>query len=67
MDTVRYNGIWYKINARQYEPEKQTHTVAWNQILNPTLSPTMIYKNYFDKQREEAKVLYPSFRKENAD
>lgn len=67
MDTVRYNGVWYKIQAKPYEPEKQTHEVAWNQILTPTMNPTDAYKKYFEKQREEAKVLYPSFRKENAD
>lgn len=67
MDTIRYNGVWYKIEAKLYEPEKQTHEVAWNQILNPTMNPAHAYRKYFQKQREEAKVLYPSFRKENAD
>lgn len=67
MDTVRYNGVWYKINAKPYEPEKQTHEVAWKMIFNPGESHAIIYKNYFERQREEAKVLYPSFRKENAD
>lgn len=67
MDTVRYNGVWYKIEAKPYEPERQTHEVAWNQILNPTISSGDAYRKYFEKQREEAKVLYPSFRKENVD
>lgn len=64
MDTVRYNGVWYKIHAKPYEPEKQTFSVAWAQIREPTLGPAHVYRKYFEKQREDVKVLYPSFRKD---
>jgi lipocalin len=63
MDIVRYKGKWFKIEAKPYEPEKQTFTVAWSQIREPVVAQEA-YKTYFEKQRKEAKVLYPSFRKD---
>lgn len=66
MDTIRYNGVWYKIHAKPYEPEQQTFEVAWAQIREPTVGPLVAYRTYFEKQRGDMKVLYPSFRKENA-
>jgi len=63
---VRYNGQWIRIQAKQYEPERQTSEIAWSMILNPSLTPQQAYKQWFSRERENAKVLYPSFRKENA-
>jgi hypothetical protein len=64
MDILRYKGKWYKVEAKAYEPESQTYQIAWAQILNPSLSPEDAYRQYFENQRSEAKVLYPSFRKD---
>ena len=64
MDILRYKGKWYKIQAKAYEPESQTYQIAWALILNPNLSSEDAYRQYFEKQRAEAKVLYPSFRKD---
>jgi hypothetical protein len=61
---LRYNGKWYKINVKPYEPERQTIAVAWSQIKDK-LTPEKSYKDYFTKQREEAQILYPSFRKDD--
>lgn len=63
---VRYNGKWFKIEAKEYEPERQTAEIAWSMIQNPSLKPQQAYREWFFKERENAKVLYPSFRKENA-
>lgn len=67
MEVVRYNGKWFKIVPKQYEPEAQTYQIAWMQIREPLISPQEAYRNYFQRQREIVKVLYPSFRKENVD
>jgi len=63
-DTVRYNGKWYKINAKAYEPERQTNTIAWNLIRQPLIVKEEAYRKYFEDQRKEAKVLYPTFNKD---
>jgi hypothetical protein len=63
---VRYNGQWYRIQAKKYEPERQTTEIAWSMIQDPSLRPQDAYRHWFSKERENAKVLYPSFRKENA-
>jgi len=64
MDAIRYNGKWIKIVPKPYEPDRQTHEIAWNMVLNPTINPAWAYRNWFSKERENAKVLYPSFRKD---
>lgn len=66
MDTVRYQGKWYKIVRRPYEPERQTMQVAWAQIREPEIMPIEHYRKYFEKQRKEARILYPSFRKDDS-
>jgi len=64
IEMLRYNGRWYKIKVKPYEPEMQSIGVAWAQI-KEKITPQEAYKNYFAKQREEAQILYPSFRKDD--
>ena len=61
---VRANTLWYRINPKPYEPERQTNEIIWSLIKNPCLTQEQIYKNYFEKQRFLVKVLYPTFRKD---
>jgi len=62
---VRYNGKWFQIIAKSYEPERQTIEIAFSMLREPSITPPEAYRNWFKKEREDAKVLYPSFRKEN--
>lgn len=63
MDIIRYKGKWYKINKKPYEPETQTIQVAWRQVRDQN-TPEEAYRKFFENQREEARILYPSFRKD---
>ena len=63
---VRYNGKWFRIQPKAYEPERQTSDIAWSMVREPSLKAHEAYRNWYSKERENAKVLYPSFRKENA-
>ena len=63
-EAIRYKGKWYKINAKPYEPERQTHTIAWNLVREPLVVKEEVYRKYFETQRKEAKVLYPTFNKD---
>ena len=67
MEILRYKGKWFKINPKPYEPERQTIQIAWKQIKDPSVEPQQAYREYFARQREEMKILYPSFRKEDVD
>jgi hypothetical protein len=67
MNVVRHQGKWFKIVPKPYETERQTSEIAWSLIREPLVIPEEAYRKYFEKERENAKVLYPSFRKENAD
>ena len=64
MEIVRYNGTWYKIVPKPYEPEKQTYEISWSLIKQPNLTKEEAYRTWYEKQREIVKVLYPSFRKD---
>lgn len=64
MDIIKYQGKWFKISPKPYEPERQTFEIAWNLVREPLLLKETVYKNFFEKQRKQAKVLYPSFRKD---
>lgn len=65
MDAIRYQGKWYTISAKPYEPEKQTYQIAWMLVKNPEMTPQEAYRKFFERQRQEAKVLYPSFRNDD--
>jgi|LauGreDrversion4_2_1035121.scaffolds.fasta_scaffold47866_6 hypothetical protein len=67
MERIRYQGKWLKIKAKPYEPETQTAKVAWEQIRDPSIGPEDAYRKYYETQRKEVKILYPSFRKEDVD
>ena len=60
---VRYNGKWYSIIPKPYEPERQTYQVAWIQ-LTEGITAEEAYRKYFETLRKEAKVLCPSFRQD---
>lgn len=64
MQIVRYQGKWYKIIAKPYEPERQTHEISWSLIKQQGLAKEEAYRAWYEKQREIVKVLYPSFRKD---
>ena len=64
MDLYRYNGKWYKVTKKPYEPESQTVKVAWRQIKDEDTA-TEAYRKYFEQERKEAQILYPSFRKDD--
>ena len=65
MEMLRYKGKWYKVTPKAYEPERQTAQVAWAQIREPQLTKEDVYRTYSTKQRDDARILYPSFRKDD--
>jgi hypothetical protein len=64
MEIVKYQGKWYKIIPKPYEPERQTYEISWSLIKQPNLTEEEAYRAWYSRQREIVKVLYPSFRKD---
>jgi lipocalin len=60
---LRYQGKWYTIVKQPYESEHQSVEIAWMQI-KQGMTPHESYREFFKKQREESKILYPVFRKD---
>lgn len=59
---IRVQGKWYKVVPKQYEPERQTYNIAFS-IIREGISPEVAYKKWFLGERKDAKLLYPSFGK----
>jgi hypothetical protein len=53
---VRWNGSFYKIQVRPYEPERMTTDIAWLQI-KESLTPEQAYKKWFEEQRKISHLL----------
>ncbi len=53
---VRFNGKWFQIRPRSYEPERMTTDVAWVQIREKVDAPTA-YRLWFTKQRKLSRLL----------
>jgi hypothetical protein len=60
---VRYQGKWYVITGKPFEPERQTFDIGWN-LIKKGITPHQAYREWFKKEREDAKLLYPTFRKD---
>lgn len=53
---VRYNGKWYQIQPKDYEPERMTTDIAWMQI-KEGVSPEDAYRKWFETQRRISHLL----------
>jgi hypothetical protein len=53
---VRFQGKWFEINPRPFEPERMTTDVAWLQILHGTDAPTA-YRTWFERQRKLSRLF----------
>ena len=59
---IRVKGKWYKVNAKPYESERQTYTIA-HQLIRTNVTPPTAYREWYSQERKDAKLLYPSFGK----
>jgi transposase len=66
MNSVRYNGIWYKVIPKPYEPDRQTIEISWRLIREPLVLSPEAYRIWYANEQRKVKVLYPSFRKDGA-
>jgi hypothetical protein len=53
---VRYNGRWFQIHPKPFEPERMTTDIAWIQI-KEGCSPEEAYRKWFEIQRRISHVL----------
>ena len=53
---VRFQGIWYTITPRPYEPERMTTDVAWAQI-REGLDAQTAYRTWFMTQRKLSRLV----------
>jgi hypothetical protein len=56
MYLVRYNGKWFSISPRPFEPERMTTDIAWLQI-KEGLSAADAYRSWFETQRKISRLL----------
>jgi hypothetical protein len=56
MYLVRYNGKWFSIHPRPFEPERMTTDIAWLQI-KEGMTPAEAYRTWFENQRKISRLL----------
>ena len=53
---VRFQGTWYEITPRPFEPERMTTDVAWAQILGGEDAQSA-YRAWFEKERKLSRLF----------
>jgi hypothetical protein len=53
---VRFQGKWYEIESKPYEPERMTADIAWIQIKDK-VTPEEAYRRWFERQRKLSRLL----------
>jgi hypothetical protein len=53
---VRFQGKWFEIEAKPYEPERMTADIAWIQI-KEKVSAEEAYRMWFETQRKLSRLL----------
>jgi hypothetical protein len=53
---LRYQGRWFVVNPRPYEPERMTTDVAWMQ-LKENVSAEEAYRRWYEKQRRISRLF----------
>jgi hypothetical protein len=53
---VRFQGKWYELHPKPYEPERMTTDVAWIQI-REGVTPVEAYRLWFERQRKLSRLL----------
>ena len=53
---VRFQGKWFEIEPKSYEPERMTADIAWTQI-KEKVTAEEAYRIWFEKQRKLSRLL----------
>ena len=53
---VRFQGKWYTIDPKPFEPERMTTDIAWLQI-KEGMTPEDAYRSWFTRQRKLSRLL----------
>ena len=53
---VRFQGKWYEINPKPYEPERMTYDIAWIQI-REGVSAHDAYRIWFERERKLSRLF----------
>jgi hypothetical protein len=53
---VRFQGKWFEVHTKPYEPERMTTDVAWIQI-KEAVPPETAYRMWFERQCKLSRLL----------
>jgi len=53
---VRFQGRWFRVYPKAFEPERMTTDIAWLQI-KEGLAPADAYRAWFEQQRRISRIL----------
>jgi hypothetical protein len=53
----RFQGQWFTVKPKQFEPERQTHEIMWK-VAGGTDSKKA-YREWYEKERKISSLIYP--------
>lgn len=53
---IRFQGKWFDIEPKSYEPERMTADIAWIQIKEKVTAEES-YRRWFERQRKLSRLL----------
>lgn len=53
----RFQGKWYSVKPKQFEPERQTHEIMWEIVKGK--EPRKAYRDWYATENKISSILYP--------
>lgn len=58
----RFQGKWYSVKPKSFEPERQTHEIMWD-IVQGT-EQKKAYRNWYANEKKISSLIYPVIHNE---
>ncbi|NDG28989.1 hypothetical protein EB118_02685 [bacterium] len=53
----RFQGNWFAVKPKQFEPERQTHEIMW--AIARGVDPKKAYRDWYEREKKISSIIYP--------
>jgi hypothetical protein len=57
--------MWYSVNPKKNEPERQTHEIMWR--IAKGADPQQAYREWYAREQKISSLIYPVIHNERGD
>lgn len=61
----RFQGKWYSVKPKSFEPERQTHEIMWEIVKGAEQKKA--YRDWYAKEQKLSSLIYPVIHNERND